>query len=544
MENGKPFCKQYLIIFLLLLGLSSSLSANTNPLLSPSDSILEVQRQRFLPHIHSVAWVRDLIAEDSTSSRAKILKPLAALDENWLKQARFSPQMPQQWVGFWSSSSGDAVDVFPRNVFYKGRLYRVRGAFELQGLLIFQIEEAALTKLLAMVRTSSRMGESNCHAFELSKEKFTEPTFYYLSQRERRAVQMIPNPLYGEYVEQNTSSFMRPKTLAALGQNSVVAMKRRWLIKSRGEVFMKGRRAYRLFTVEEKSGLPGYFLLEKMDLYKDVWTLSLIVPSNHNTFRESFFVLGTKTAKPDKIRIPYTWIVFTALFALLVYVLYRRRLYNLQRAQSRTQLALSGLRAQLNPHFLFNALTSIQDLVNQDNKPAANRYFNEMAELLRYVVDSSKEEYTPLAAELEALEKYCSLESLRTPFGYSFDVRPELNQNTTEIPTLLIQPFIENAILHGLRPSTEAKELKVSIWPEGDNRIGVSILDNGIGIEEAQRRQNANNDLRGHQGMATTQQRIDLLNEGKREKITLKVIDRRRLKSNLTGTLVQLSIPI
>ena len=542
MENGKPFCKQYLIILLLLLGLSSSLSANTNPLLSPADSILEAQRRPFLPYFKKVARILDFVAEDSSTSWVKNLRSLAVLDEDWLKSARFSRQVPTHWCGFWAGNN--SVDLLPSNVFYKGQIYGVIGTFEQQNVLICLFGVGDNTKFIFFQRSQDHDNESNCIAFEVPTEIFEEPTFHYFTRHKRRAKQMIPSQLYGEYGEQKKGSFKGRKPLTTLGQQTILAMKRRWLIKSRGEAFMRGRRAYRLFTVEEKSGLPGYFLLEKLDLYKDVWTLSLTVPFNYNTSRESFFMLGTKATKPDKIRIPYTWIFFSALFALLIYGLYRRRLYSLQRAQSRTQLALSGLRAQLNPHFLFNALASIQDLVNQDNKPAANRYFNEMAELLRYVVDSSKEEYTPLAAELEALEKYCSLESLRTPFQYSFDIRPELNQHTTEIPTLLIQPFIENAILHGLRPSTEPKELTVSIWPEGDNRIGVSILDNGIGIEEAQRRQNANNDLRGHQGMATTQQRIDLLNEGKREKITLKVIDRRRLKSNLTGTLVQLSIPI
>ena len=232
------------------------------------------------------------------------------------------------------------------------------------------------------------------------------------------------------------------------------------------------------------------------------------------------------------------------LLGLGTYFYYRNRMKKLQRAQFRTHLALNGLRAQLNPHFLFNSLASIQDLVNEDNKVAANRYFAEIARLLRYVVDSSKYAYMPLVQELEALEKYCSLEALRTPFQYSFDISKDIDQNNTEIPTMLLQPFVENAILHGLRPGTDPKELRIRLWPESGNRIGVMVEDNGIGIEEGQRRGQKLQDTREHQGLANTQQRIDLLNEVKKEKITLQISDRSHPKPGQTGTLVQLSIPL
>jgi sensor histidine kinase YesM len=145
--------------------------------------------------------------------------------------------------------------------------------------------------------------------------------------------------------------------------------------------------------------------------------------------------------------------------------------------------------------------------------------------------------------QLAALKKYCSLEALRTPFDYHFDIRSEIDLQNTEIPTMLLQPFVENAILHGLRPSSIPKDLQISMWPEGEDRIGISIVDNGIGIEESRDRQLANY-KRSHQGISTTQKRIELLNIGKKQKIVLKITDRSQLKPNQTGTLVQLSIPV
>ena len=115
-----------------------------------------------------------------------------------------------------------------------------------------------------------------------------------------------------------------------------------------------------------------------------------------------------------------------------------------------------------------------------------------------------------------------------------------------EIPTMLLQPFVENAILHGLRPSNGPKNLRIKVEQHSHQMLNIAIEDSGIGIEEAQRcQQNRDPDpKRGHQGMAMTNQRIDWLNVGKSEKIALHIQDRNQISPTHTGTLVQLSIPL
>ena len=159
-------------------------------------------------------------------------------------------------------------------------------------------------------------------------------------------------------------------------------------------------------------------------------------------------------------------------------------------------------------------------------------------------MDSAAHEFVLLKDELEALRKYCCLEALRTPFDFSIQVDPLVDQENVEIPTMLLQPFVENAILHGLRPSHGPKNLCIKVEQRSPQLLNIAIEDSGIGIEEALRRQQNRDPNRGHQGMAMTNQRIDWLNVGKSEKIALHIQDRNQISPTHTGTLVQLSIPL
>lgn len=506
------------------------------------DSTRQQSIRLFKPYLKSLGWIRDLVKTAPESERARHLGDLTQLDTSWLNQAQFSNQIPSEWCGFWDNILGQSIDLFPHNVFRKRDLLRVMATATHQDKILIALKTLFDTEVILLQKLPDTDG-TECQLFELNTEPYEDPEFDYLEQRKSSIPQIIPQHLYGNYAQ--IASFLSiKKQKTTITKDKIFALNRTWIIKSRGAIFYESLRAYRLYALDEKSGMPGYFLLQKRGLYTDTWHIMLTVEDNPIVGSSHVHLLGAKYSSLSRVRNKLFPLLVLAIISAFFYWIYRRRLAVIQRERSRTELALNGLRAQLNPHFLFNSLASIQDLMNEDNKAGANRYFDEIARLLRYVVDSSKYAYMPLAQELEALEKYCSLEALRTPFQYSFVLSPEIDQNNSEIPTMLLQPFVENAILHGLRPGTNPKELKISIWPESGNRIGISILDNGIGIEEAQRRGQKLLDNRDHQGLATTKQRIDLLNEGKKERITLKVIDRSRLKPGQTGTLVQLSIPV
>ena len=552
MKNGKKILKIELLVCIILL-LSSTLSgqSNTN---TEKDTLRQHLIRQVNPYLKGVSWIKELIKIDTSKSpRTVRLAPLAKIDANWLQTADCGRKVTDEWVHDWGSlGSGPSYDIFPYYFFHNSQICHVFGFMSkdsigiIWGLMNFDTTVIILNRL----GFKSRPNDYLLDVFTLSKQYHVEPYVQTLYLRTKTGKQTILDDVKGEYFDHtsNSNSNRKPKLTAIINDSMVYALNRWWRIQFKNEIDVHVQKVYRIFAIDLKTNRPGYFLLRD-GIGGRKWSLSLTIERSPIVGRREYFELGEKELKDPMqrfrqfIRVLKFGAYFTVVTAVIIfYFLYFTQ--KKRRQQQQTQLSLAGLRAQLNPHFLFNTLTSIQDLMNQDNKPAANRYFNEMAQLLRYVVDSSVEETTNLASEVAALEKYCSLEALRTSFDYHFDIRSEIDLQNTEIPTMLLQPFVENAILHGLRPSSIPKDLQISMWPEGEDRIGISIIDNGIGIDASEASHQDSPLKRSHRGINTTRKRIELLNIGKKQKITLTIADRSQLKANQKGTLVQLSIPI
>ena len=172
------------------------------------------------------------------------------------------------------------------------------------------------------------------------------------------------------------------------------------------------------------------------------------------------------------------------------------------------QLEKRMLRAQMNPHFIFNSLSSIQHLISSDDKKGALTYLSKFSKLLRQVLESSVNITLVLKEEIELLKIYVELEALRFDhsFSYSFDIDKNLDLDKYEIPMLLVQPYIENAIIHGLMPKTGDKKLTVS-FKDIDNYIECIIEDNGVGITKPKKKEVKNIS----RGMSITGKRINAL---------------------------------
>lgn len=172
------------------------------------------------------------------------------------------------------------------------------------------------------------------------------------------------------------------------------------------------------------------------------------------------------------------------------------------------------LRAQINPHFIFNALSSIQHLITSNDKKAALGYLTKFSALLRQILENSINVKVPIADELKFLKIYLDLESLRFDgnFNYKIVVDPALDVQDQEVPILLLQPFVENAILHGLLPKEGDRTLKVEVKDSGEF-INYVIEDNGIGRKAAQELKNKKHNRPGR-GLSVTAQRINLLTQG------------------------------
>lgn len=543
---------ELIICFLMLLCCCSPLWGQNKAQITP-DSFQQHLIRQVRPYLNSVTWVKDLLKVDTVmSDRTLRLGLLPHFDENWLKTARCSKEVPDEWISSWSPLGIElSFDIFPHHYLRKLKICHVLGFMHRDSTALMWALENGDTTVLALTKVGvhSHPEAVFLNVQPLIKRYYYEPETQTFTQLDVNEGKSVPNHLLGEYKEHSKYENQQDKFTAMLNDSMIYAMNRWWKIQYKGEIQANHRRAYRIWAKELKTRRPGYFLIKEFGYGGRKWALSLTIESSPSREWQDYYQLGEKQFINYERRLKQventskTFLfsfLFTAMAALAFYFITR----NQRRQQRQTQMSLASLRAQLNPHFLFNTLTSIQDLMNQDNKPAANRYFNEMAQLLRYVVDSSAEEYTSLASELAALEKYCSLEALRTPFSYEFDLHPDLDLHNLEIPTMLLQPFVENAILHGLRPSHGSKHLKISLWPESGERLGISIIDDGIGIEESKSRQLSVQTKRSHQGINTTEKRIDLINQGKKHKIMLKIEDRSQLKPNQTGTQVQLSIPV
>jgi LytS/YehU family sensor histidine kinase len=176
-------------------------------------------------------------------------------------------------------------------------------------------------------------------------------------------------------------------------------------------------------------------------------------------------------------------------------------------------LEQQSMNSSMNRHFIFNALNSIQYYINRQDRKLANQYLTDFAKLIRKNLDSGQENYTPLSEELDRLELYLKLEQMRFPgaFEYKIITTGILNLNTLRIPAMLLQPFLENSIWHGLIPKGSEGFLKLEVT-EISERLMITIEDNGIGIEASQLRKTSS-DTHISKGMEITRNRLDLIQQ-------------------------------
>jgi ligand-binding sensor domain-containing protein len=208
-------------------------------------------------------------------------------------------------------------------------------------------------------------------------------------------------------------------------------------------------------------------------------------------------------------------------------------------------LEQQSLNSSMNRHFIFNALNSIQYYINRQDRLAANKYLSDFARLIRKNLDSSQDNLTTLRDEVERLELYLKLEHMRfkDKFDYQIEIDPGIDLDRTKVPAMLVQPFLENSIWHGLLPKENMGHVKVNI-SQKNGYIEFMITDNGIGIENSlKNKTTADNHI--SKGMEITQNRIDLI-----RKTTGKMIELHgpsQISENTGaegGTLVCIKIPI
>lgn len=240
--------------------------------------------------------------------------------------------------------------------------------------------------------------------------------------------------------------------------------------------------------------------------------------------------------------------LFLGLGLVWVFVWWRlRRVQERNRVEQELRSSqLSALKVQMNPHFIFNALNSIQEFIWLNEKRLANQYLGKFADLMRLTLDMSNENVVSLAEEIKVLHLYLELEAVRFEnLAYQIDVSETILTEEVYIPSMLIQPYLENAIKHGLLHRQGKREVSLQVCQnEEKNTIICTIEDNGIGRAKSQEIQQAR--PKTHKSFATsaTKKRLELLNYGKKQVISVQFIDLLDEAGKPAGTKVILQIPI
>jgi tetratricopeptide (TPR) repeat protein len=203
------------------------------------------------------------------------------------------------------------------------------------------------------------------------------------------------------------------------------------------------------------------------------------------------------------------------------------------------------LRSQMNPHFISNSLGAIQSYIYESDKSEAVSYISKFAKLMRLTIEGSRENLISLDKEIKILEYYLALQKLRLEdrLEYTFDISSEFSFEEIGVPPMLLQPFVENAVEHGIMNKENGGWIKITFSQE-ENYINVKIEDNGIGRAEAKK---INRKRAGkHVSYATkiTAERLSILNSNKLDKIGFEIIDKSAKEHNELGTIVYLKIPI
>jgi len=236
-------------------------------------------------------------------------------------------------------------------------------------------------------------------------------------------------------------------------------------------------------------------------------------------------------------------IIYSLIFGVLLLLLSLFWMFrsNKQRRLANNLLSLKSLRTQMNPHFIFNALNSVNSFIAQNDERTANRYLTDFSALMRSVLENSEEDFIPLEKEVELLDLYLKLEHSRfkDKFDYEFLVDDAIKLNLFQIPPMLLQPYVENAVWHGLRYKKEKGFLKVQLLKKDEETIQIEISDNGIGRKKSKALKTDYQKKKKSKGMENIKQRISILNKMYKDKVDVFIED---MYDDATGTKVILTL--
>ena len=217
-------------------------------------------------------------------------------------------------------------------------------------------------------------------------------------------------------------------------------------------------------------------------------------------------------------------ILATALLMLTAFSMYRS---SKKQKYANNLLALKSLRSQMNPHFIFNALNSVNSFIAKNDERTANRYLSDFSILMRAVLENSEEDFIPLSNEIDLIKRYTQLEHFRfkDQFDYTIKVDEELDIEAFMIPPMLLQPYVENAVWHGMRYKEEKGSLHIHFEQKDSDTAIITVSDDGVGRVQSKALKTENQKKQKSKGMGNIKRRIAILNEMYGDRIDVKVSD-------------------
>lgn len=238
---------------------------------------------------------------------------------------------------------------------------------------------------------------------------------------------------------------------------------------------------------------------------------------------ESKYQLSTEQAKRQKLII-YSLVAGVLLLLILAFLMFKSIK---QQRLANNLLALKTLRTQMNPHFIFNALNSVNSFIASNDERTANRYLTDFSLLMRAVLENSENDFIPLEKEIELLELYTKLEHFRfkNKFDYNLTVDKNVVVNDFVIPPMLLQPYVENAVWHGLRYKKTKGHLNITIVQTASDEIKITISDDGIGRENSKALKTEHQQKQNSKGLGNIKKRVLILNSMYKDKVDVFIDD-------------------
>ena len=272
---------------------------------------------------------------------------------------------------------------------------------------------------------------------------------------------------------------------------------------------------------------------------------STLIDEKHFQVQENkILLLEKERALKDELiakKNTFNYVLIAAIFLILIFLFFiARALYSIKKKNKR--IALQSLRREMNPHFIFNSLNSVNQFIAQNNELEANKYLSSYSKLMRNVMENSNKDFISLTSEIEQLKEYLDLEYMRfqDKFTYKIDIEETIDSDSVFIPNMLIQPQLENAIWHGLRYKESIGLLILTIKQENEKLL-IVINDNGIGLTKSLELKTKHQKEHNSRGLTNTKERINLLNSLYNTNIS---IDIKEKSINESGVIVTLEFPL